>query len=287
MKRLWDLTYISDWEKRDISATGILVVEVLFIALFNFSVLPTKPKQPKPTETRNASRQKTLFWCGASVFAAIFRDLNICHFYTNYIWPPGSIHVCSVPSGRVWSYKAHTALCADEWTSGGLNRAGHSDEGKHPPDSSSARLTLCELVCPCVSACPLSCEYLRRLKEASSKPGSSVSSALICRRTCLWRAGLGLCFCWTYSPESSRGGEGGEKEKKKDKASHLYIFFAPLRVPFFVIFRVITSLNSDFPWGAAAHTNKNKTKKKKRQIQTERNKRIWWVRRRWRLFYST
>lgn len=60
-------------------------------------------------------------------------------------------------------------------------------------------------------------EYLLSLKEASSEP-YTVSSALICRCTCLWWAGLGLCSCWTCSPERA--------EQGKEKASAcLFIFY--------------------------------------------------------------
>ncbi len=120
--------------------------------------------------------------------------------------------------------------------------------------------------------CALPCEYLQHLKEASSKP-CSVSSALICRRTCLWRAGLGLCFCWIYSPERA---EEGKTEEEKDKAPHLYIFYFMLRAFFLcAIFWVITTLNSKtgFPCGAAneQHT-RNKTKKANSDKKTKGRK---------------
>lgn len=68
----------------------------------------------------------------------------------------------------------------------------------------------------CVWAC-IQSVYLLSLKEASSEP-YTVSLALICRCTCLWRAGLGLCSCWTCSPERA--------EQGKEKASAcLFIFY--------------------------------------------------------------
>lgn len=67
------------------------------------------------------------------------------------------------------------------------------------------------------SVCALPREYLLSLKEASSEP-YTVSLALICRCTCLWWAGLGLCSCWTCSPERA--------EQGKEKASAcLFIFY--------------------------------------------------------------
>lgn len=108
----------------------------------------------------------------------------------------------------------------------------------------------------CMNVRVLLCEYLQRLKEVSSKP-CSASSALICRRTCLWRAGLGLCFCWTYSPERAEEGRKGQSFT----LVHLFLcsvksLLCYLKGLFWVI--ATLSLKTCFPWGAATHETKTK-----------------------------
>lgn len=55
----------------------------------------------------------------------------------------------------------------------------------------------------------LLCDYSQRPEAASSEP-CTVSWAPVCRRTCQWRGGRGLCFCWICSPERQETGAEGD-----------------------------------------------------------------------------
>lgn len=95
-----------------------------------------------------------------------------------------------------------------------LDKDSRSEDKRRDLEGKLANESVCELAFR-VYALPH--EYLLSLKEASSEP-YTVSLALICRCTCLWWAGLGLCSCWTCSPERA--------EQGKEKASAcLFIFY--------------------------------------------------------------
>lgn len=98
------------------------------------------------------------------------------------------------------------------------------------------------------------CIYSLHPREASSKPWTA-SLAPTCRRTCLWWAEIGRCFCWIYSPE--RAQEGREQDKALNKAL--------CRLSFCGFLRLVGSFGfSQFSiqthCGAASKQSQNQTK---------------------------